>query len=138
MPLPLVRPVLLAGAAAGLLLAGCGSSGTNTAGSSRSTSPTTSAAPVVTPTSAAPTSASALTPVTKATFLARFKNEPGAQDLSADELDCVSGVYLKYLDEDELRRYVTGSVTMDDLGDPDNPAAKKEMLTCLAGELPDN
>jgi hypothetical protein len=50
------------------------------------------------------------------------------------ELDCVAGVYLKYLKQEDLRAYVDGKATLDDMGIEPNAAASKDMLACFADE----
>lgn len=134
-----VKPALSAlasGVVACLLLTGCGGGSTPDAAASGSPTPTAaSTTSTATPTPTATGGTAAAAPVSKAEFYAKLKEEPDLDGVPADEVECIAGVYVKYLDPEEQRKYVNGAITVDDFNDPDNPTAKKEMLACIGAEL---
>ena len=86
------------------------------------------------------TASAVSSPVTRAEFVAKFRTEPDTGELSPADIDCVVGVYLKYVDKHELRQYVDGEITIDDFTEPDDSAgAEQDMLAawptrCLSTE----
>lgn len=126
--MPTARPVVMAvvGALTGLLLAGCGGDPTPTAAGGSATS-SAAPAPTATPTAATGTTG----PVTKEEFLTRFRDEPDLAGVAPQAVDCLAGLYVKYIRQDELRAYVNGTLSLDQFDDEDNPTAKRQMLSCV-------
>jgi hypothetical protein len=82
-----------------------------------------------------PLTACSVDPPSKQALANKLKSETIFQSLSAQQVNCISDVLLKYAKASDLKDYVDGKKTINDVRSPKDKKEKveKESTACITG-----
>ena len=83
-----------------------------------------------------PLTACSADPPSQQALASKLKTENGFNNLSAQQLDCLSGVLLKYAKASDLKDYVDGKKTVEQVRGPKDKQdeVEKEFAACITGK----